>query len=445
MDMGAFILSMDDMLQRALGETVQVRTSVADGLWNAFVDVAQLENALLNLAINARDAMDGPGNLTIEIDNAVLDDAYAQAHVEVNAGQYVMLAVSDTGAGMTPEVIAQAFEPFFSTKPQGKGTGLGLSMVYGFVKQSGGHIVIYSELGEGTTVKLYLPRSHETAAVVVSADDRPAIGGTETILVAEDDEQVRTTVVETLRELGYQVLVASDAEGALAIVQSGFKIDLLFTDVVMPGRLSSPELARKAREHVPGIAVLFTSGYTRNAIVHGGRLDAGVELLSKPYSRADLARKLRHSLTNQKQREMMIEGYGRGANVALPIAGEPRLRILLVEDDSVIRATTAEILQELGHAVTQACGSTQAMAVLDAEAVDVLMVDAGLAGASGTTLATQARARQPSVGIVFATGQDVNVDVDGAVVLAKPYDARAVIDALRRLKLSGPGQPGLQR
>jgi PAS domain S-box-containing protein len=295
-NLGRFVASMDDMLQRTLGETVQVQTTVAEDLWNTCADLAQVENAVLNLAINARDAMNGVGQLTVEIGNAVLDDAYARAHAEVEAGEYVMLAVSDTGSGMAPDVMAQAFDPFYTTKPEGKGTGLGLSMVYGFVKQSGGHVKIYSELADGTTVKVYLPRSMEPEQLLAPVDARPAVGGTETILIAEDDDQVRGTVVETLQELGYKVLVSTNGEEGLAIVKSGVKIDLLFTDVVMPGSVPSPELARQAREHLPGIAVLFTSGYTRNAIVHGGRLDPGVELLSKPYSREDLARRIRAAL-----------------------------------------------------------------------------------------------------------------------------------------------------
>lgn len=295
-NLGRFLFTLDDMLQRALGETVEVQTLVAEGLWNTCADLAQVENAVLNLAINARDAMEGVGKLTIEIGNALLDEAYALVHAEVNPGEYVMLAVSDTGSGMSPEVIAQAFEPFYTTKPEGKGTGLGLSMVYGFVKQSGGHVKIYSELGHGTTVKLYLPRSKDLEQSITPTGSTPAVGGTETILVAEDDDQVRGTVMDTLQELGYQVLAASDAESALAIIRSGIKIDLLFTDVVMPGPLRSLDLARMARGYLPNIAVLFTSGYTQNAIVHGGRLDAGVELLSKPYSREDLARRIRFTL-----------------------------------------------------------------------------------------------------------------------------------------------------
>ncbi len=287
--------------------------------------------------------MEGIGKLTLEVGNAFLDDAYAWQYPDVTPGQYVMIAVSDTGCGMTPDVMAQAFEPFFSTKPEGKGTGLGLSMVYGFVKQSGGHVKIYSEPGHGTTVKLYLPRSHEAEDIPTSLHAQAAEGGSETILVAEDDEGVRGTVVEMLTDLGYRVLKANDAASALAIIESGVAIDLLFTDVVMPGPLRSPDLARKARERMPDLVVLFTSGYTENAIVHGGRLDAGVELLGKPYTQEALARKIRHVLSNRAQQQRPM--------VAPPVGAEPlstpskRLKVLLVEDQPQIRQNTAELIE----------------------------------------------------------------------------------------------------
>ena len=201
-------------------------------------------------------------------------------------------------------MIEHVFEPFFTTKPEGQGTGLGLSMVYGFVKQSGGHIKIYSEPSHGTTLRLYLPRSRAEEDVETDVEAGPARGGAETVLVAEDDEDVRQTVIDMLAELGYRVLKAKDAQSALAIIESGVPIDLLLTDVVMPGPLRSPELARRARERIPNIAVLFTSGYTENAIVHGGRLDEGIDLLSKPYTREALARKIRHVLRNQEQRRL---------------------------------------------------------------------------------------------------------------------------------------------
>ncbi|MRG57970.1 GAF domain-containing protein [Phyllobacterium sp. SYP-B3895] len=301
-NIGRFIAGMGDMMRRTIGESIEIEIVRSGGLWNTLIDPAQIENALLNLAINARDAMPDGGRLTIEVGNASLDDAYVRRNPEAEAGQFVMLAVTDTGTGMTPAVLAQAFEPFFSTKSVGRGTGLGLSMVYGFVRQSGGHVKIYSEVGQGTTVKLYLPRAQQNEDELIETDLGPTIGGTETILVAEDDEEVRATVVEMLGDLGYRVLKAKDAASALSIIESGVPIDVLFTDVVMPGPLGSPELARQARQRQPQIAVLFTSGYTENAIVHGGRLDPGVELLSKPYQREALARKIRHILALRRER-----------------------------------------------------------------------------------------------------------------------------------------------
>ena len=299
-NLGRFILGMEDMLHHSLGEGIEIEMKGGHGLWNSLVDPTQVENALLNLAINARDAMDGSGHLTIEACNALLDEAYVRHHPDLQAGQYVMLAVTDTGSGMASEVLAKVFEPFFSTKAEGKGSGLGLSMVYGFVKQSGGHIHIYSTPGQGTTVKLYLPRSLDEEAAAAPALPQ-ALGGSETLLVAEDDEGVRATVVELLQQLGYRVLQASDAASALAVLEGGAHVDLLFTDVVMPGPLRSPELARRARELLPDIAVLFTSGYAQDAIVHGGRLNPGLDLLGKPYTQDTLARKLRHVLAYQQR------------------------------------------------------------------------------------------------------------------------------------------------
>ena len=301
-NVGRLVRDMDDMLRRALGASVELETVVGGGLWNSLVDPAFLENALLNLAINARDAMGGNGRLTIEAGNASLDDDYAAQHSEVTPGQYVMIAVSDTGTGMSAEVMERAFEPFFTTKADGLGTGLGLSMVYGFVKQSEGHVKIYSEAGHGTTVRMYLPRTTAAEPALVPARTDPdMLGGSETILVVEDDAQVRESVVDTLGGLGYRVLKAADAQSALTVLESGVPVDLLFTDVVMPGPLRSPELARRARVLQPDIEVLFTSGYTENAIVHGGRLDAGVALLSKPYRQEQLADKIRHMLNNREQ------------------------------------------------------------------------------------------------------------------------------------------------
>ncbi|NHZ33546.1 hybrid sensor histidine kinase/response regulator [Massilia rubra] len=423
---GSFVLGMEDMLRRSLGEAIDIDTVISDGLWNTLVDTAQVENALLNLAINARDAMDGRGRLSIEVGNAVLDELYASCHSEVDAGQYVMLAVSDTGKGMTPEVLAQAFEPFFSTKPEGKGTGLGLSMVYGFVKQSGGHVKIDSEEGHGTTVRIYLPRSFEMEEAQAMPVDSVYVGGTETILVAEDDDGVRATVVDMLSELGYRVLKASDAASALAVIDSGVQVDLLFTDVVMPGPLRSPDLARKARERLPQLAVLFTSGYTENAIVHGGRVDAGVELLGKPYTREALARKIRHVLANQKQKLLTLPDQP--ATLA-PAA----LRVLLVEDEPAVGEITFEMLKLMGHAVEYA---TDAQAALDAVArtgFDVMITDVGLPGLPGNVLAEKVRAILPGLAVVFATGQIHPGVAPGDLVLSKPYDMNALVAVMQKI------------
>jgi PAS domain S-box-containing protein len=292
-NLSRLVSDMADLLRRTLGESIEVETVVAGGLWNTVADPAQVESAILNLALNARDAMPTGGRLTVEITNAVLDETYARAIRDVTAGQYVMLAVTDTGEGMPEATRARVFEPFFTTKVDGKGTGLGLSMVYGFVKQSNGHIQIYSEVGQGTTVKIYLPRSRETAqTTLLLLDPAPAPAPGRTILVVEDEEAVREAAMAMIEERGYHRLEASDAEAALAILENGEKVDLVFTDVVMPGALRTRDFAQRLRELRPGLPVLFTSGYTDNAIIHQGRLDEGVHLISKPYAKADLARRI---------------------------------------------------------------------------------------------------------------------------------------------------------
>ncbi|SCX29592.1 Blue-light-activated protein [Agrobacterium sp. DSM 25558] len=431
-----FVQGMDDMLRRAIGDAIEVETIVAGGLWNTFIDPAQVENALLNLAINARDAMDGRGKLTIELGNAHLDDDYARSHDEVTPGQYVMLAVTDTGSGMSAELMEKVFEPFFTTKAEGKGSGLGLSMVYGFVKQSGGHVKIYSEVGEGTTIKLYMPRALESEDVEVAVENGPVAGGTETVLVVEDDDAVRETVVALLSDLGYRVLKAVDATSALIVIESGIPIDMLFTDVVMPGKLKSPELARKAKERLPNIAVLFTSGYTENSIVHGGKLDTGVDLLSKPYTREALARKFRSILgktdegDSQAQRSKNDEPM-RQERTETNSMLTAQITVLLVEDDALIRMNTAEILQDAGFIVVEAASAEEAMAALETVPFDILVTDVNLPGASGPELASRAHTLRPTAAIVFATGDVSRVDnYLGAGFLSKPYDANALISTI---------------
>ena len=298
LDPNKLVSGMSEMLHRTLGENYSLETVLASGLWRIEADPNQLEIALLNLAINARDAMPDGGKLTIETANTHLDRSYTDIHTGTVPGQYVVMCVSDTGQGMSRETADRAFEPFFTTKGVGKGTGLGLSMVYGFVKQSEGHVKIYSEPGEGTTVKLYLPRYLGTDAPADSpeVDERiPEGDASATILVCEDDEDVRALSADSLRRLGYQVLEASDGESALRILKDGAKVDLLFTDVVLP-EMTGAVLAKQAHALRPDLKVLFTTGYARNAIVHHGRLDPGVELLSKPFTYSDLARRIRDML-----------------------------------------------------------------------------------------------------------------------------------------------------
>jgi two-component system NtrC family sensor kinase len=306
-DINRLVQSMSELLRRTLGETVTVETVLAGGLWKVAVDANQLENAILNLAVNARDAMPDGGRLTIETANSYLDEAYVALNSEdgFSAGQYVLLAITDSGAGMSREVRERAFEPFFTTKPSGMGTGLGLSMVYGFIKQSGGHIKIYSEPGEGTAIKLYFPRISEQRALPDWTDERaapraaPVARGSETILLVEDDEEVRKFAAEVLRQQGYTVHAASDGASALSLLETEPDIGLLFTDVVLPGGMNGRQLADEARRRKPALKVLYATGYTRDAIIHQGRLDAEVELLSKPFTAETLSRKARQIFDGQ--------------------------------------------------------------------------------------------------------------------------------------------------
>jgi CheY-like chemotaxis protein len=299
LDINKFIAAEVEFLQRSLGEMIEIEAVGSAGAWPVEVDAHQLGAALLNLAVNARDAMPNGGKLTIETSNALLDQDYCSANPEVIPGQYVMIAVSDNGTGMTNDVVDRAFEPFFSTKGVGQGTGLGLSQVYGFIKQSKGHIKIYSEVGEGTTVKIYLPRllqevdrrdEEEQSAEAVEGP------GHETVLVVEDDRDVRAYLVEVLRDLNYRVLSAHDAVSALGLIKQGdMRIDLLLTDVVLPG-INGRQLAEQAQNRRPGLKVLFTTGYSRNAIVHQGRLDPGVAVIQKPITQEGLAARIRDLL-----------------------------------------------------------------------------------------------------------------------------------------------------
>jgi signal transduction histidine kinase/ActR/RegA family two-component response regulator len=299
-DLNRLVGSLSDMLTRTVGETIAVETIFGGGPWPTFVDASQLENAIVNLVVNARDAMPEGGRITIETANASLDEAYCRQFGDVTPGQYVLLSVSDTGTGISPENLRKVFEPFFTTKSAPAGTGLGLAMIYGFVKQSKGHIRIYSEVGHGTTARLYLPRIAgaarlETvpAAARMESAGMPAARPGEVVLLVEDDQDVLDATADLLRELGYAVLAARNGAEALALLRGSERVDILFTDVVLPQGLNGRALALEAATLRPALPVLFTTGYARNAIIHDGRLDPDVELLAKPYTQEDVSQKLR--------------------------------------------------------------------------------------------------------------------------------------------------------
>jgi PAS domain S-box-containing protein len=297
-DINNAVLDIEKLLRPTLGEQIEIETILERGNTTSHIDPSQLANSVINMAINARDAMPGGGNLLLETRNVVLDEAYAEAKADVRPGPYVMLAVSDTGTGMPADIRDKVFEPFFTTKEVGKGSGLGLSMVYGFVKQSGGHIKIYSEPGHGTTIRLYLPPAAAGVDAALPAA-APVAGGSETILVVEDDPLVRNFVVAQLHGLGYRTIAAADSRAAMVLVENGEPFDLLFTDVILSGGKTGRQLAEAVAKHRPGLKVLYTSGYTDNSIVHHGRLDQGVLLLTKPYRKTQLAQMIRQALRGE--------------------------------------------------------------------------------------------------------------------------------------------------
>ena len=410
---------LEDMLRRTLGPAIALEQSVATGLWPLQADAQQMENALLNLAINARDAMadqrPGLARLTIEARNAILDDAYCAANADVGPGEYVMVAVSDSGCGMTAAEIVQAIEPFYTTKPEGHGTGLGLSMVYGFAKQSGGHLKLYSEPGHGTTVRLYIPRSLEAALDHERMPGASPAGDGELVLLVEDDAAVRSTAAIALRNLGYAVEEAMNADSAMTMLEQGLRPALLFTDVMMPGALSARGMAERAQALIPGLAVVFTSGYTENSIVHNGRLNPDVDLISKPWRVDELAIRLRHALDR--------------ARLGAPPSLRAGLRILLVEDEALVRMVTADMLAALNHTVVEAANAEDALRhVAD---VDVMITDYGLGAIDGLMLANTVRSRRPDLAIIVASGQAApETGADGLYWLNKPYDNAALQAAL---------------
>jgi signal transduction histidine kinase/CheY-like chemotaxis protein/PAS domain-containing protein len=413
LDLARVLRDAADLLRRTLGKGVRVETSCEPGVWRTYADPNQLDNAILNLAINARDAMNGEGKLTLALDNTTL----GASEDGQRGGEFVRLSVRDTGSGMEPAVLERAFEPFFTTKAEGAGTGLGLSMVYGFVTQSGGQVRLDSTPGRGTTVEVLLPRLRNTPMSDDGQELPPVEGGSETILVVEDDHRVRQTVVELLSELGYRLLQAPDAKSALEVLDDGPRVDLLFTDIVLPGPVRSQDLARRVQELLPDVRILFTSGYPREATGQDAKLDPALNLLNKPYGRDELARRVRALLDQQK------EARSRRA-----------LRVLVVEDNREVRELVRELLTQRGHLVVSATCAEEAYQRYAEQPFAVLFSGVDLPGESGLALALRLRQRQPELRVVLANGQGVKPTshpaLQDARLLGNPYDEGAVLRAV---------------
>lgn len=425
-DVNRLVAGMSPMLHSALGERVMVETVLAGGLWRTEIDHNQLENAILNLAVNARDAMPGGGKLTIETANAYLDAAYCAGHEDVAPGQYVAVFVSDTGTGMDDEVRSRAFEPFFTTKGPRDGTGLGLSQVYGFVKQSGGHVMIYSEPDHGTTVKLYLPRLDERrpAAPAATRTDRAPLRGPATVLLVEDDARLRGMAAASLASAGHTVEAAADAQAALARIAAGLRPDLLLTDVRLGAGLDGRQLAEEAQRRLGNIRVLFTTAYARNAVLHHERLDHGARLLTKPFTQAELV---------EKVKDVLEEPANRGA-------------VLLVEDEPFVALVARQILEDHGFEVTVASHASAALAHaaaarddLGRAALVLAVVDVGLPDMRGDELVRRLMEIAPQLPVIIATGYGTQ-ELEGQfgtaghiALIAKPYDGATLRAALIRL------------
>ncbi|HWK00849.1 MAG TPA: response regulator [Xanthobacteraceae bacterium] len=419
-DLNELLSGMSELLARTVGERVTMQTIFAEDLWTTEVDPNQFESVLLNLAANSRDAMPEGGEFTVETAKTSLDDKFTAHHSDVKSGDYVLVRVSDTGVGMDKDTLARVFEPFFTTKPVGQGTGLGLSQLYGFIKQSGGHVTLDSELGKGTTVKLYLPRSavEKSALVPKLRELAPEPPKQDTVLVVEDDEDVRRYAVSMLHELGYCVIEAGDGAAALRQLEAHPEVRFLFSDVGLPGDYNGRELAEEAVRRRPYLKVLFTTGYGLDGIIHEGRLDAGVQLLTKPFTFEEFSEKV------QKVFEMSRKN-----------------KILLVEDEAMIAMLTVENLRELGFEVEEAANATAALAAARKNISDfaAAVIDIGLPDRKGDDLALELKTLRPDLPIVIATGEgDGALDgklkkIDNLTLLKKPYDSAGLDKSLKAL------------
>jgi signal transduction histidine kinase/DNA-binding response OmpR family regulator len=433
------------MLRRTLNENIDIELEKGDGLWTALVDSGQLQNAILNLAINARDAMPQGGKLTIELNNALLDANYAASHGEVTPGQYIMIEVKDTGTGMPTEILEHIFEPFFTTKPEGVGTGLGLPMVYGFVKQSGGHIDISSNVGQGTSVKLYLPRTQQKEAQRAVEDIDMADGNGERILVVEDNEGVKAAVVAQLEKLGYRTLAVSNGKEAIDILEQRDKFDLLFADVMLPGAFNGRQLADQVRIIAPKMPVLLTSGYTENTNINRDWLeDTGSTLLRKPYRLAELARAVRSLFEKREVPES--RSYQVDDRLDAPCATlapnnlgtqfAAAAHILLVEDDDTIRYAMGEILQDIGYRITMAARPSEALKLFgDDPSIQIIISDYTLPEMNGVDLTRTMLACKPDLPVIIVTGQKIAVDnlqYPSISVLLKPVQSQDIVVAIEK-------------
>lgn len=431
LNVNRLVASMSDLLQQTLGERITVQTMLAPDLWTVEVDPTELEAAILNLAANARDAMPSGGSVLIETANVELDAAYANLDLEMHPGPYVLLSVSDTGTGMEPGVLAQVFEPFFTTKPDGKGTGLGLSQVYGFVKQSGGHVKLYSEPGLGTTAKLYLPKrgANDTGAHDLDPGEGeaepPASAGGEKILVVEDDEDVRNYTANSLIELGYVVLQAADGEAALSVIDREKDLRLLLTDLGLPGGMDGRSLATRAQQIRGDLKVLITTAYAGHALAREGRPDRGINLLGKPFTFGKLARRIRELLDERDDRPQ-----------------EAR-RILVVDDEALLRMLFVDTLAAAGCETDEAGSFAEAMEKLRAAGPQLAaaIVDLSLPDRPGAELVAEIRAHRPDLPIIVATGFNDKQTAERFAadplirLMTKPFDPKALIDALQAMRV----------
>lgn len=416
------VSSMTELFARTLGEKVSLKTSIVENLWTVEADPNQFEASLLNLVVNARDAMPKGGSLTIETANVTLDEAFARKHEDASPGDHVAITVSDTGVGIPPDALKRVFEPFFTTKPAGEGTGLGLSQIYGFVKQSGGHVTIESIVGSGTKVTIYLPRFLGEGANLKAGRKTEAQDDRNTVLIVEDDDDVRLYSVGLFREMGYGVLEAADGTAALRILESRPEIRFMFTDVGLPGDYNGRELADEARRRRPYLKVLYTTGYARADILRQGRLDANAQVVTKPFTFDELSTKVR----------AVFDGKGRNV-------------ILLVEDEVLVAAIAAENLRDIGFEVIEAASAKAALdyAMKDAATLKVAIVDIGLPDKKGDILAAELRKIRADLPIIVATGHSSDVlpkellEAEKVAVLGKPYDLKDLQAALALVGVPG--------